>query len=143
MRLDSELIILIKLGLVDGTTRIDVDGDHVVKVAGQPKDTLYRRYRRELKKYQEDNVRVFSSAQMDFDEPSPEPAPVPVPVPRFQKTSDKLGTSEVCDLLGISRSTLLRLRKTDDFPKAIQLNQRTQRWHRHELEEWAQSRART
>nr|WP_272916668.1 helix-turn-helix domain-containing protein [Novosphingobium silvae] len=56
----------------------------------------------------------------------------PIPEPH----EDLLSPLEVCEMVGISLSTLKRLRRSDNFPVPIALGERVRRWKRDELEEW-------
>ena len=50
-----------------------------------------------------------------------------------------LRIDEVLEMTSLSRSTLLRLQKTDNFPAKVRLggpNTRAVRWYRVEIEEW-------
>lgn len=43
---------------------------------------------------------------------------------------------QLCKKLGFSRSTLWRLQKTSDFPKAYKVSERAVGWNSDEIEVW-------
>lgn len=47
-----------------------------------------------------------------------------------------LRTTEVLKLIGISRSTLWRLRQENLFPAPVKIRNHTLGWFRHEIDEW-------
>lgn len=51
-----------------------------------------------------------------------------------------LDAREVCRLLGISRTTLWRLRERRDFPIPIQLSIRRIAWRRDAIDAWLEAR---
>jgi prophage regulatory protein len=60
-------------------------------------------------------------------------------------TTDNLSIlrpSEVCRLLGVSRGTLHNKVHAGDFPKPIQLGERSVGWRRADVETWLEQRPR-
>lgn len=53
-----------------------------------------------------------------------------------------LDTREICRLLGISRTTLWRLRQRRDFPSPIRLSTRRIAWRRDAIDAWLEARDR-
>ncbi len=51
-----------------------------------------------------------------------------------------IGIKTVARILGVSVSTVHRLRKNTDFPKAREISERCVRWRRSQIEEWSESR---
>jgi len=53
--------------------------------------------------------------------------------------NDLMGTSEIANLLGVSRAHLVdRLSKRPDFPKpALNLSQRLRKWRKEDVLRWA------
>ena len=51
-----------------------------------------------------------------------------------------LSTAAVCEMLGVGRSTLIRLRREDHFPKAIQLSSQRIGWRSADVSAWLDSR---
>ena len=51
-----------------------------------------------------------------------------------------LRTDAVCQQLGISRSTLFRLRERGDFPPAIRLGANSVGWLASDVQAWLESR---
>ena len=56
--------------------------------------------------------------------------------------SDLLTMKQVCQLVGLSHSTIHRLRNEDDFPSPIKLGQAAVRFRRNEVEAWLADRPR-
>ena len=56
--------------------------------------------------------------------------------------SDLLTMKQVCQLVGLSHSTIHRLRNEDDFPSPIKLGQAAVRFRRNEVEGWLENRPR-
>lgn len=57
------------------------------------------------------------------------------------KENDRLlRATEVCQMIGVSRTTLHRIVKTGEFPPAIRIGKRGSRWHLSEVVEWMDSR---
>ena len=52
-----------------------------------------------------------------------------------------LRINDVCRLLRISKPTLWRIRRTQDFPKASAVTDRVIAWRRSEVEEWLRARS--
>lgn len=124
------------MGVINEDTDVVLEEGKLVEVDYEPASAVIQRH---LSKPSDEEIdALFDMDNSEFLNNEP-----PSPTGSAERTSEKLDTQQVCGLLGISRSTLLRLRKSADFPKAIQLNQRSQRWYRHELEEWERSRSRT
>ena len=48
---------------------------------------------------------------------------------------------DVCEKLGISKATIYRLEKNNDFPKRKQLGLRAVGWLESDIDEWIQKRA--
>jgi len=48
---------------------------------------------------------------------------------------------DVCEKLGISKGTIYRLEKNNDFPKRKQLGLRAVGWLESDIDEWIQKRA--
>ena len=55
-------------------------------------------------------------------------------------TPELYRSRDVCATLGIARSTLYELIKTDGFPQPVRVSKRAVRWRRIDVEEWARSR---
>ena len=53
-----------------------------------------------------------------------------------------LSTLAVCERLGVARSTLIRLRREDHFPKALQLGPQRIGWRSADITEWLNARPR-
>lgn len=51
-----------------------------------------------------------------------------------------LTLKEICELVGLSRATIWRLRSAGDFPKGINLTQHSTRWSLADIEEWLNSK---
>lgn len=49
---------------------------------------------------------------------------------------DLMTPSELCEYLGISRTTLTKWSKRSDFPRAVRPTQRTVFYRRSEIEAW-------
>lgn len=49
---------------------------------------------------------------------------------------------QICDRLGMSRTSLWRLRKEGDFPSPVKLGKRAVAYHRKEVDEWLANRPR-
>lgn len=61
----------------------------------------------------------------------------------FLMAENKLLTlSEVCELVGLSHTSIHRLRVEGDFPVPVRLGRATIRWRRGEVEKWLASRPR-
>jgi len=50
--------------------------------------------------------------------------------------------ADVCELLGISRATVYRLRSEEDFPEPVKLGPATVRWSIDAVEAWRDARCR-
>ena len=53
-----------------------------------------------------------------------------------------LSISDVCDLLGVHRSTVYRLRRAEGFPAPVKITGRELRWISDEVEAWLRTRPR-
>jgi predicted DNA-binding transcriptional regulator AlpA len=51
-----------------------------------------------------------------------------------------LTVKQVCEKLGVSRSTLFLMRKNEGFPTPYCLSESAQRWSEQEVDEWVKSR---
>ena len=51
-----------------------------------------------------------------------------------------LTTAEVCDRLGIRRTTFYALRSAPEFPRPIEMTKRTIRYRENELDAWLESK---
>ena len=51
-----------------------------------------------------------------------------------------LSRQELQAMLGVSRSTLYMLMRNDGLPRPIRLGPQTNRWRRHEVENWLSER---
>ena len=47
---------------------------------------------------------------------------------------------DLVEILGISRTTIYRMRKTGEFPRPISLGDRAKGWLWEDIEEWVKSR---
>lgn len=68
-----------------------------------------------------------------------------VPVPDTRKPPFRAGTlirlAEVCELLGISRSTIYNLLANSDFPQPVRVGEKAVRWQVDAIEAWRDARA--
>ncbi|WP_425557370.1 helix-turn-helix transcriptional regulator [Ferrimonas pelagia] len=55
---------------------------------------------------------------------------------KLMKDFELISTNEVCKLLCISRSTLLRWRKSNHFPKGTVLGERALYWNKVDIINW-------
>ncbi|MFT5446553.1 MAG: prophage regulatory protein [Gammaproteobacteria bacterium] len=56
------------------------------------------------------------------------------------ETSRVIRTRDLCDRLGLSRTTLHRLRERGDFPEPIRLGPNSVGWISGDIEAWLESR---
>ncbi|MDE0331482.1 MAG: helix-turn-helix domain-containing protein [Nitrospinae bacterium] len=56
--------------------------------------------------------------------------------------NDLLTMKQVCELVGLSHTTIHRLRNENDFPSPIKLGQAAVRFRRDEVEAWLANRPR-
>ena len=47
---------------------------------------------------------------------------------------------DLVEILGISRTTIYRMRKREDFPRPVSLGDRAKGWLREDIEAWVKSR---
>jgi predicted DNA-binding transcriptional regulator AlpA len=53
-----------------------------------------------------------------------------------------LSARTVCKMLGISRATLWRMQRSNEFPASIKITERRIAWRRDAVERWLDDRAR-
>jgi prophage regulatory protein len=62
-----------------------------------------------------------------------------------RKPPFRIGTlirlTDVCELLGISRSTIYNLLANSDFPQPVRVGQKAVRWHVDAIDAWRDARA--
>jgi predicted DNA-binding transcriptional regulator AlpA len=51
-----------------------------------------------------------------------------------------LTEKQVCGIVGVSRQTLIRWRKSGDFPQPFKFGPKLIRWHKSVVEKWMASR---
>lgn len=137
-RLRSELIDLIKLGVVDQYSSIrmgrngffindqplNIIHDFFSKRAeNTPVDELTSDSHQAFASEQEERTKNFVEAAKHWDEPDRE----------------FIDLSGIQDLLGISRSTLHRLRRAGNFPEPAGGGRGTTRWRRSDIVGWFQN----
>lgn len=67
-------------------------------------------------------------------------------LPHPRRSSDDVSPAlllrigSVVRVTGLGRSTIYRLRSTDDFPSPVRLTSRVVAWRRTDLEEWSAAR---
>lgn len=73
------------------------------------------------------------------------PRPVaarPTPPQSHQPLEPWLTTAQVCRLLGVNDRSILRYRRTRNFPEPIKLGHRTVRYEQRKVEHWVRAAAR-
>ncbi|MBB4859438.1 putative DNA-binding transcriptional regulator AlpA [Novosphingobium chloroacetimidivorans] len=123
-----ELVRLIRSGAVDETSRVSLEARRGWVINGRP-----------LAEFSAGSV-VHEHFDIDVGEfvpPRPPEQPRPVePQPARIGQARVLTVEQVCDLLQISPSTLLRLRRNPDFPKPLEVGGRGIRWASDGIDAW-------
>jgi excisionase family DNA binding protein len=119
-------------------------GNKVKRINKTPSELLQSEYEKSQVRMSADSVPmdilleqcgISSGDVVPVKTPLPAPVKHVAPAPVFRVPPLLLNVSEVCALLGVSRSTFFRMKKADEIPGCVSVGGQV-RYRREDLERW-------